>query len=152
MDFRGGDWNSARDLVSRISYNNVQNNAKILMQLAHIRSALGMPDVLKFAYQARRKAPMDANTQIGYFNAFVAREQAQDVVLDANEVAIDTAVRLRCGTQESVLIIVADDMDNLLPDEVPISHATAQLLLGHRAGDSIQLNDRPFRHRSVSSH
>jgi len=89
-------------------------------------------EAIQLMYEVRRRFP-EGRTQLQYIHTFLFHGRDSLDWLEANEVAIDTAVLLRDAGGKERRYIIEDRADsNIESDELPISHRLAQEVLGKK--------------------
>lgn len=143
VEWRGGNREAAEQLTLSIPYETVKNNASLLINIARLRSFLKLPEVLGFAYQARRIAFHNPDIHVQYMILGLHTEAIEhpNVLLVPEEVRVDTAVHLERHGNTTTFLIVDDEIVPGHPNELHISDPLAQKLLGRRIGEHIALRD-----------
>ena len=137
--FRAGDQEQAGQFASQISIQDLASEPSALMQLAQLRHALELDDVLPCAYAAWRQAPRDAKMHGSYIQILQSREDIQSELLASTlpQVAIDTTVFLQYEEHQTVFTIHSRMPPNPTDEDISDSDPTAAKLLGRRVGDTI---------------
>jgi len=92
-------------------------------------------------YEVRRRFP-EGRTQLQYIHTFLFHGRENLDWLEANVVAVDTAVLLKdAGGKERWYIIEDRIESNIENDELPISHRLAQEVMGKKVGDTVTLSE-----------
>ena len=98
-------------------------------------------EAVKLMYEVRRRFP-EGTTQLQYIHTFLFHGQDNLDWLEANEVAVDTAVLLRDAGGKERWYIIEDRADSKIEnDELPISHRLAQQVTGKKVGDTVTLSE-----------
>jgi tetratricopeptide (TPR) repeat protein len=112
-------------------------------QLAELHLARGrVRQALAIAYEARRQFFNKPEAHLAYVHTFIRRGSEQDDWLDAQQVDIDTAVRIDSSMGDKQPWIIIEDRDDvdIGRGELPPSHLLVRELLTKRTGDSISLS------------
>lgn len=142
----------AKKILESISMQTIEDDAEGLMQMAHARLALALPNVLPVAYRARRLAFDDPAIHLAYVSAVLNREQTDNALLNPEAVGEDVAVRLGRGDAEHVYIIENDKPDKGR-NELSSSDPLARKLIGARSGETvfIEEHDTNFEIKDIQS-
>lgn len=68
IEVRRENENAAKAAAQKVTFEAVQDNPDLLMRMAFARNSLNMPEALRFAYQARRIAPGNAEIHTAYMH------------------------------------------------------------------------------------
>ncbi len=146
VEWRDGKREVARQLTLGIPYSEVKDNAVLLINTARLRALLGLPEVLDFAYRARRIAFDNPEIHVQYMMLClnmegVVHEEAQQVT---DEVAVNTAVHLMRNGKTTTFLILDDDLTPKQQGELHTSDPLVQKLLGRHKGERITLHEDPL--------
>lgn len=141
---RRGQMENARAILSKITIAAIGNNAKFLMRLAQLRALTEMPDVLVFAYEARRIAFSDPEIHLSYAALFHNQERNLQTVSALETVQIDCAVILET-LDGKVYYTILDRPDiHTERGEISAKHAEDLKIIGKHKGDRFVLRQNPW--------
>lgn len=126
---------SAKTLLSGLAFEDIRNDGKALLRVAQLRALLGMGEVLKFAYQARRAAFSDPEIHAAYAALFVSREQVDSILLDRQVAEADCAVILKTPAGQASYTILDENDLQVERGEITSKQAEEMKLMGRKKGD-----------------
>lgn len=145
LEFRDGEVEKARELALTIPFDLVSNDAMALMNLAKLRQILKLPDVLKYAYQARRVEYSDPDAHVEYVTLCLSQppdtEEYAKSVSERQTVSEGDAVTLVRFETTITLIIESDEPVHPERGEISMSDPRAGRLLGRKVGDTVALRE-----------
>ncbi|HEX7125733.1 MAG TPA: tetratricopeptide repeat protein [Thermodesulfobacteriota bacterium] len=144
LDIRMGDRDSARTLVTSIRRQDIEQNARALMEVAQARRLLGLDGALALAYLARRIGFNDPQIHLQYAGLFLAHEKSDEAVLSVDHVVPDCTVHLRRGAEKRHFTLLAEGTPQLERCELALDDPLAKRLLGLRKGGRVSLRSEPF--------
>ncbi len=136
----------AIELIESISYDAIRDNPQMLFQVAKLRTALGMPYALNYAYQAQRLTKGDPDLQAQYM--LLCFEQSPDEIertaYQPETIAVNTSVILRRADKLTILTVLDEPSLDLSNGEISINSPMAKRLLGLKLNDKVSLADSPI--------
>ena len=146
IETRRGDEDAARDAALKVPYEAIKDDPELLMRIAFARNRLGMADVLRFAYQARRIANDDSIIHAGYMQLFPELNANETAAISVGpaEVDVDCSVRLTRNGNSLAFTLIDEAVVYEADGEVNLSHPYAAKLRGLRVGDKIALQENLF--------
>jgi len=135
----------AKRLISEIDFEDIKAKADFLIRVAQLRLMLGMPDVVKFAYQARRMAFSSAETHATYAMLCVNSEGKDNSLIDCETVEKDCAVILKTGDTVIAYTILDDSNISAERGEISLSEAKNMNLIGRKKGDRFVLRQNAWQ-------
>jgi tetratricopeptide (TPR) repeat protein len=143
IEWRAGKREIARQLTFGIPFDEIKDDAGLLINTARLRAFLGLPEALAFAYRARRIAFDNPEIHVQYMMLCLTMEgvEHEDAQRAPDEVGVDTAVHLMRNGKTTTFLILDDELINKQQGELHISDPFAQKLLGRRKGDRIILHE-----------
>ncbi len=146
IESRRGDKEAARAAAQRVPYEAIKDDPELLMRMAFARNRLDMPEVLRFAYRARRIAHDDANVHTGYMQLFpeLNANETGAISVGPAEVGVDSSVRLTRNGKTLAFTLLDEAVVHEANGEINPSHPYAAKLRGLRVGDEVNLQDGPF--------
>lgn len=132
---RRGRHINARQLLDQIPYDEVKTLANVLLRAAQLRAVLGMGDVLKYIYQARRTDFNSPKTHADYVWLFVSRESIDNAELKKNIIDEDCAVLLKIGNKRCAYVIISDSVLYQDRGEISPMKAHEMQLIGRKKND-----------------
>lgn len=141
---RRGRHADARRLLGQISYDEVKTSANILLRAAQLRAVLGMGDVLKYSYQARRADFASPQTHAAYVWLFVSREPIDDAELKKDVIDEDCAVLLKIGNERRAYAIISDSVLHSDRGEISPRQAREMQLIGRKKTDQFLFDKDVF--------
>jgi tetratricopeptide (TPR) repeat protein len=142
LDLRRGDLTRARDQLSRISYEQIKNDARALINVAWARLTLGEGDFMPLAYRARRIAFGDPDVHLAYTWFFLSRSDVKP--LKPSKIEVDCAVHLQRNGEKRNLVLLNEGPFDLARGEISMQDPTAAKILGKGEGDEIALKAGPI--------
>ncbi len=141
---RRGHLSEAKVLLEGVKFENVRNDASLLTRTAQLRAVLGMGDVLKYLFQARRAGFDSPRVHAIYVRLFVSREQIDPIELSKENVDGECTVALKVGNELRTYSILSET--DLRPERGEISQndAVRMGLLGRKKGESFVTNKDAF--------
>ena len=136
---RLGEGARAAQLAEDCSTRHLEDDPDALMELAGLRSALGLGEALAPAYEARRLKPKEARLHLQYIAVFLAR--GDDEVLEVQQVGPGSAVRLERDNQIRTFVILEDGVLARSTTELEPGEPLREKLIGRSVGDEIVLRD-----------
>ena len=111
-------------------------------QIVNLYSVRGRHrEAIQLMYDVQRRFP-GGRTQLQYIHTFLFHGRESLDWLEANEVAVDTAVLLRdAGGKERWYVIEARADSNIENNELPISYRLVQEVIGKKVGDTVMLSE-----------
>jgi tetratricopeptide (TPR) repeat protein len=142
IEYRSLNLDAARQLVLSISYDAVRNNARLLVNLARLRLLLGLPNVLDFAYQARRLDYADPEVHVRYLITCLELHGPESALSlqEPEAVSVNTSVHVRRDDVITVFTILDDRQVFADRGELCVEDPLAQGLLGRRKGEHVITN------------
>lgn len=139
IEYRRLNLDDARQIVLNIPYRAVQNNARLLIDLARLRLLLDLPDVLKFAYQARRLDYANPEMHVRYMTLCLELHGPEaDLLLQApEEASLGTSVHVRRDDETTVFTILDEHPIFADRGELSKEDQLARELIGHRNGEQV---------------
>lgn len=143
VELRAGKRQIARELILEIPYDAIKNDVDMLINIARLRAFLDLPEVLAFAYRARRIAFDNPDIHLEYITqCFNLRgPEAEDTLRERSEVSVGDAVHLSRNGKTTVFIIVDEEPIYRERGELPTNDTRAKNLLGRRKGECIRLQE-----------
>jgi tetratricopeptide (TPR) repeat protein len=135
--FRRGRKEEASTLTLEVSLASTAEDSESIRDAAMLRTLLGLPDALVFAFRLLQEEPNDPDVHLFYGNTFFRREEMDKSLFHPETVASDCAVTLRHGTEKQTLTIVEGASDTT-KDWLSTEHGLAKQMLGRRAGDKFR--------------
>jgi tetratricopeptide (TPR) repeat protein/predicted nucleic acid-binding protein len=148
LDFRKGDRESARQRLLAITYDEIKDNAEVLIEVAQERALLGIGGVLPLVYRARQIDGDNPEAHLAYISLFLSREELQELPPVPKVVGVDCSVHMRRNSETKVFTILDENATNRTKGELLITDALARKLVGSCKGDHIVLKDSPFEELS----
>jgi tetratricopeptide (TPR) repeat protein len=139
LDFRRGERESARQTLAQIRFEEIKENARILIQVAQLRAILEMGDVLPLVYQARRLDFGNPQIHLAYLSMFLGREDRDSAQLNPYEIGIGCTVSLQRGTETRKFTLLDETTIPRDQSEIEPTDTLAEKLMGHRKGDQVVL-------------
>jgi hypothetical protein len=137
LAFRSGEREAARQALTQMHFQEIQEHPHLLVQVAQLRVMLGMDNVLPLIYQARRLDFRNPQTHLAYLSMFLGREEQDTALLTPCTIGVDCTVSLQRGN-ETLRCTLLDEMAVPRdPSELPPADALARKLMGHCKGDQI---------------
>lgn len=145
--FRAGDNDAARSMLGSIRDEEISHDAGFLMDVAQLRRDLEMPDVLRYAYRARRIGSDDPEIHARYVTTCVMLSPEQSVAgaISPPRVEPGASVTLKRGDQVTHRSILDEDPIYPTRGEMQSSDPRAQALLNKSVGDRVRLSENPLR-------
>ncbi|MDE0079035.1 MAG: tetratricopeptide repeat protein [Caldilineaceae bacterium] len=134
--FRCGEYTAAQETIADIDISTFGHNPHSLMNLAHLKRFLGIPNFIEDAYLSRRNEPNDPNIQMNYLALFQSLSEDWE---EPSVVEPGCSVRLKADGEEGWWHIVNSTESPQNDRELPPNSKLAQHLLGHGTGDVIEL-------------
>lgn len=141
IEYRRQNLDAAKQIVNGIPYDAVRKNARLLMNLARLRLLLDLPDVLEFAYQARRLDYTNPEMHVKYMMICLELKGSEA----ANVVAINTSVHVKRDDEITVFTILDERQVYHDRGELSVYDPLAKGLLGHHKGEHVVI-DAGFMH------
>lgn len=145
LEFRLGHAESAEHLASQIAYEAAANDANLLLNAARLRQVLGMPDVLRFAYRARRIAFNDPEIHADYMKLGMHMppdsEEAGKAFREREAAGIGDAVTVSRNGAKTTFILEEDGPFHADRGEIGPADPRAERLIGARKGDRVALRE-----------
>ncbi len=129
----------ARRIVSSLKYEDIKGNSQELIMVAQLRSLLGMDNVLRFAYEARRLSYSSPDIHAAYCMLMVNREGKDAPAPTCDICGVDCSITL--STPDGLITYTILDTADIRADrgEIAVQDATAMGLIGRQVGDKILL-------------
>ncbi len=144
LAIRRGDLDLAREALDSIPDELVRDDPETLMSIAQVRQVVGdFAGVLDPAYRARRIGFDDPRMHLAYMGSILALEGSEALV-SPGEVAVDTAILLRCGEEQRWLTVLHEEDLHRDRGEIAPTDPLAERLLGRTVGDRIVVRDVPL--------
>ena len=141
--------NDARKIIASVKYEDIRKNSGLLMRVAQLRVLLGMDDVLRYAYQARRAAPASPEVQAAYTMVVVNREGIDLPPAKCESCGIDTSIILKTP-DGNVTYTILDEPDVYTErGELSVADARAMGLIGKKRGDVFPLRKNAWQEYTV---
>lgn len=142
-EWRSGNKETAKQILLDIPYEAVKTDATLLINIAHLRSFLHLPDILLYAYQARRITINNPDVHVQYMMLCLHCEGAEqrEALVAPDVVGVDTGVTLTRNSNTTLFLIVDDSSMPLQQGELHVSDSLAQKLIGRRVGDHVVLQE-----------
>lgn len=134
--FRCGEYTSAQKTVADIDISTLEQTPHALMNLAQLKSLLGIPQFIEDAYLSLRNEPNDPNIQMGYLALF---QSASNDWEEPNVVKPGCSVRLKADGEERWWHIISNSETPKSDRELPPDSTLAQHMLEHSAGYVFEL-------------
>ena len=151
--FRCSERDAALATVSDISASQISDDPRSILQLAQLKSLLGLEDYLDDAYLARRCGMDDPNMHLGYFGLFLGREKQGWT--EPETVAPGCAVLLKDESHEQWWQLVETGEQPRSRYEIAPRTDLASRLLGRRVGDTVvirqDLEELSYEIRAIQS-
>lgn len=145
LERQRGEVSAARQAVESIQFELISSKPRLLLDVAKARADFGLPDVLEYAYRARKLAMDNAEIHVGYvmlLNA-LGPKNAEDPLLNIEQVGEECAVHVEWRGKSDVLVITRHLITEFPdPHQIPLSDPRARALLGKRIGNRVQLRSR----------
>jgi tetratricopeptide (TPR) repeat protein len=135
---RRGKTEVAQRLLSEVQFENIRQDGGALIEVAKLRAHLGMKEVLRFAYQARRMAYDDPEVHAAYVGLFLRRERDGEIPSPVT-VGCDCTVRLDTVPTYTHYAILDEVEVYSARGELSIDQAGQLGLLGKKVGESVTL-------------
>ena len=153
VQFRCGERDTALATVSGICASQISDDPRSILQLAQLKSLLGLDDYLDDAYLARRYGMDDPNAHLGYFGIFLGREKQGWTEPDT--VALGCAVLLKDDSHEQWWQLVEPGEQPRSRFEIAPNNDLARRLLGRHVGDIVvirqDLEELSYEIRAIQS-
>lgn len=127
----------AARLTLEVDLGAIEEDSESVRDAAMLRTLLGLPDALVFAWRLLEAEPNDPEVHLFYVNTFFRREEVDKPLFHPDTIAVDCVVTLRHGTETQTLTIVEGNSDTAR-NLFSIEHRFAEALLGKRTGDRIR--------------
>ncbi|MBA3973802.1 MAG: hypothetical protein C0504_06240 [Candidatus Solibacter sp.] len=135
--FRMGENDHAASRTLDVSLDSIASDSESLRDAAMLRTLLGLPDALVFAYRLLQQDPNSPEAHVFYVNTFLRREEVDHSLLNPETVGKDCEVALCRGAEKQALTIVEGESDTA-KDWISTEHDLAKHLVGKRAGDKFR--------------
>lgn len=142
-EWRSGNSDAAKQTILGISYEKTSKDAALLINIARLRSFLRLPQVLFYAYQARRIAINNPDIHVQYMMLCLHSEGAEqrEAQVAPEVVGVDTAVTLARKSRTTSFLIIDDTSFPLQQGELHVSDPLAKNLIGRRLGERVVLQE-----------
>lgn len=142
LELQSGNISGARQVVESIHFEVIASQPRLLLDVAKARADFGLPDVLDYAYRARKLAMDNAEIHVGYvmlLNA-LGSKKVEDPLLNIEQVGEECAVHVKWRGKTEVLVITRHSITEIPdPHQIRPSDQRARALLGKKVGNRVQL-------------
>jgi tetratricopeptide (TPR) repeat protein len=141
---RRGQHTDARAFLERIPFDEIRKDPNILFRIARLRAVLGMGQILKYLYQARRSGYASSDIHAAYVALFVTREKEDEAELLKDSVDGDCGVLLKIGNVQEGYTILSEKDLHVEQGEISLEQARKMQILGRKKGETFISAKGPF--------
>ena len=141
---RRGQHADARSFLDNVPFEEIKKDSTMLFRIARLRAVLGMGQILKYLYQARRVGYASPEIHAAYVALFVTREQEDHADLLKESVDGDCGVLLQMGNVQQGYTILSQNDLHVEQGEISLEKARKMQIFGRKKGDTFISGKDPF--------